>query len=351
MTAESFAARLLAHYDRTRRPLPWRRPGVDAWTTWVCEVMSQQTRIEVVERRLPEFLERFPNPESFAGASDEDLHDAWQGLGYYRRARLLRQGATEVNEQFDGRIPADHAALRGLSGIGDYTAAAIASIAFGLPQAAVDGNVERILARHGGVRDEVRKAAGRRQIRELAERHLDPNRPGDFNQALMDLGSSICTPRNPNCAACPIQRDCEAHRLELIDALPVLPARRESIDVAACALLIEAEDGFVAARIPDGEVNAGQFELPGPGVLVDQPDDQDLLRARIFERYGLEVRVGEELARVRHGITHHRITLRVHQAERLGPLPEGLSSMAPGDGAGTWSTPMRKIFKKLGVDH
>ena len=205
----AFAVRLLAWFERHRRDLPWRRTS-DPWAIWVSEVMLQQTRVEAVRASYERFLARFPRPADFAAADDDELLRAWRGLGYYRRARLLREGARAVGGQHEGSVPDDFEALGELPGIGLYTRGAIASIAFGQTEPAIDGNVERVVARHRGIRAVVKTAAAQRLIRATVEDWLDPDRPGDFNQALMELGAMVCTPKSPRCQACPVGADCVA---------------------------------------------------------------------------------------------------------------------------------------------
>jgi A/G-specific adenine glycosylase len=347
-----FAARLLAWYDAHGRTLPWRRATPDPWGTWVSEVMLQQTRVEVVRDAWQRFREAFPEPKDFAQASDDALHRAWQGLGYYRRARLLREGARQVVERHDGAVPSDVASLGALAGIGEYTRGAIASIAFGHAVAAIDGNVERVFARHRAVREDVKKSATRRVLRQIVESEIDRSRPGDFNQALMDLGATVCTPRSPRCAACPVAEDCTARRDGLQDELPVLPTRRAMIDISARVVVIQdAAGGVLGARIPAGEINQGQVELIGPGLLVDHPADRDVLAASVFARHGLPIEVGDELVRVRHVITHHRLVIHAYRGRLLEPTAlegvDGVAFAAADDADVPWSTPARKVLQRL----
>jgi len=201
--------RLLAWYDENRRNLPWRESR-DPYAIWVSEIMLQQTRVAVVVERYKEFLARFPSIASLAAAPEQDVLALWSGLGYYRRARMLRKAAQFVVERCGGVMPATAEALQQLPGIGVYTAAAIASIAHNERAAVVDGNVERVLCRTEGLQADngVRGAALKRAIWNLAGQLVDPRRPGDFNQALMELGATICLPRNPQCLACPLIKDC-----------------------------------------------------------------------------------------------------------------------------------------------
>jgi A/G-specific adenine glycosylase len=201
---------LIEWYERNRRDLPWRNRQ-DPYAIWVSEIMLQQTRVAVVVDRYQTFMARFPTLYSLALAQEQDVLALWSGLGYYRRAHLLHKAAQFVAKNLQGRLPATSVGLRALPGIGDYTAAAIASIAYGEPVAVVDGNVERVLCRLAGWESASRAGATalRRKIEDLAGRLVDPERPGDFNQALMDLGATVCLPRNPQCLVCPVAGDCK----------------------------------------------------------------------------------------------------------------------------------------------
>jgi A/G-specific adenine glycosylase len=201
---------LLAWYGKNRRDLPWRRTR-DPYAIWVSEIMLQQTRVAAVIDRYQAFMARFPTIVSLARAAEQDVLALWSGLGYYRRARMLHKAAQHVSEVLGGEFPSASAELRTLSGIGPYTAAAIASIAHDEVVAVVDGNVERVLCRVAGWEAGNGKgyAATRHRIEDLAARLVDPGRPGDFNQAMMELGATICLPRNPQCLVCPISVDCK----------------------------------------------------------------------------------------------------------------------------------------------
>jgi A/G-specific adenine glycosylase len=201
---------LIEWYERNRRDLPWRNRH-DPYAIWVSEIMLQQTRVAVVVERYQAFMARFPTLFSLALAPEQEVLALWSGLGYYRRARMLQKAAQFVAQNLQGNLPANSAGLRALPGIGAYTAAAISSIAYGEPVAVVDGNVERVLCRLAGWESTSRAGAAalRRKIEDLAARLVDPQRPGDFNQALMELGATICRPRSPHCPMCPASADCK----------------------------------------------------------------------------------------------------------------------------------------------
>lgn len=344
MATKRFAARLLGWFDQAQRDLPWRRTR-DPWAIWVSEIMLQQTRVEAVREPFKRFLHRYPNPSAFAKATDDEVMVAWRGLGYYRRARLLRDGARRVADAHDGVVPEGVAELAALPGIGPYTLGAVASIAFGHGQPAVDGNVERVVSRHRGLDEPIGTARARKPISAQTMRWMDQDRAGDFNQAMMELGATVCTPTSPTCDKCPVHTDCVARRDGRTGELPVKKPPRKAVDVAARAIIATRADSVLGYRIPAGQPNANQIDLPGPGVLKDcDPDD---LAAALRDLFGAEVRVAEELASIRHAITHHRITLSVHAAEvqRAGRLRWfALDASTP------WTTPARKLFRATFLD-
>jgi len=253
---------LLAWYDRNKRDLPWRHSN-DPYAIWVSEIMLQQTRVAVVIERYTAFLERFPTVEALAAADEQDVLALWSGLGYYRRARMLHKAAQSVVAEHAGKMPATADELRKLSGIGSYTAAAIASIAHHEPIAVVDGNVERVLSRIRGweSHDAIGEAAVRRKVEEFAAALVDPRRPGDFNQGIMELGATICTPRNPQCLVCPWAKECRT--LGEHKTPKRAPMTRREI---ACALVLrDGECGteiLLEQRAPTNTVMPGMWELP-----------------------------------------------------------------------------------------
>jgi A/G-specific adenine glycosylase len=343
--APTFAARLLAWFDAKARDLPWRRTR-DPWAIWVSEVMLQQTRVEAVREPYTQFLARYPTPAAFASASDDELLVAWRGLGYYRRARLLRDGARAVVAAHDGTVPAAVAALGELPGVGDYTRGAIASIAFGHAEPAVDGNVERVVARHRGVREPVATARVRAAVRAQAVQWLDERRAGAFNQALMELGATVCTPRSPRCEQCPVAADCVARAEGLTAQLPMRCVPRALVDVAARVVVVAGARGVLGHRVAPGEPNAGQVDLPGGGALASV--ETDALAGVLLARFGARVDISAELATVRHAITHHRIVVRAHAGvvRRAGRL-----RWFAIDGETPWTTVARKVFRAaLGAD-
>ena len=253
---------LLGWYDRSKRDLPWRRTQ-DPYGIWVSEIMLQQTRVAVVIERWKAFLERFPTVRELAKADEQEVLALWSGLGYYRRARMLHKAAQTIVVEHAGKMPAKTEELRKLPGIGSYTAAAIASIAHGEHIAVVDGNVERVLSRIRGweSHDAVGEAAVRRKVEEFAAGLVDPRRPGDFNQAIMELGATVCTPRNPQCLMCPWKTECRT----LGEHKTPKRAPMTSCEIA-CALVLRGADGgteiLLEQRAAANTVMPGMWELP-----------------------------------------------------------------------------------------
>jgi A/G-specific adenine glycosylase len=246
-----FRKGLLAWYDRHKRDLPWRASR-DPYRVWLSEIMLQQTRVAAVIEHYREFLRRFPTVEKLAAAREASVLAAWSGLGYYRRARMMHAAAKVIVREHGGKFPEGEEGLRALRGIGRYTAAAIASIAFGQPVAVVDGNVERVLQRVAG-----KRLAGE-ELWTAANRLLDAKRPGDFNQAMMELGAVVCTPRAPACLTCPVIELC-ATRGELA---PSGKAARQKKREIHCALDVRNREVFLVRRERDASVMPGMWELP-----------------------------------------------------------------------------------------
>jgi A/G-specific adenine glycosylase len=300
------AAALLAWYRATRRDLPWRRTR-DPWAIWVSEVMLQQTRVEHVVAYYEPFLARYPTPAALAEAPLEEALACWSGLGYYRRLRLLHRAASLIVAA-GGEVPSEEAALRALPGVGDYTAAAVASIAFGSRVPVLDGNVVRVLCRYLACGDDPARAPVRRRLREAAAELLDAAAAGDSNQALMELGARVCMPREARCHECPLAASCVARAQGMPLAYPRLAARRPPQRVALVVLLVEHEARILLFRRgDDAALLAGTWELP----WVEAGAEPE---RRLAARYGIGFAVGERVGTVRHTITTRRLQASVHRA-------------------------------------
>ena len=257
----SIRRKLLRWYDRNKRDLPWRRRAGNPYAQWVAEVMLQQTRVETVVAYYDRFMKRFPNIKSLAGARHDTVLKHWEGLGYYRRIHHLHEAARLLHKGHR-KIPTTAAELRKLPGIGDYTASAIASIAYGEPVAAVDGNVARVVARLRGITADILTPIGRRRVQTAVTQLLSKVRAGDFNQAWMDLGSSICTPKSPNCDACPLVSHCSAVATGRVGFLPVRRRKKPPRSVEFVVGVFIRDGGWLLRRRPRGGLWSGLWEFP-----------------------------------------------------------------------------------------
>jgi A/G-specific adenine glycosylase len=302
-------AALLRWYRRHRRDLPWRRTR-DPYAIWVSEAMLQQTRVETVVPYYDRFLRRFPDVASLADAELDDVLRTWEGLGYYSRARRLKQAAELVMDHFDGAIPSQAEELRSLPGIGRYTAGAIASIAFDRPEPVLDGNVTRVLARWHGIRESVDEPDVQERLWGEAARLARGPCPGDLNQALMELGARICTPRGPTCDTCPIRRGCRAAASGEPEALPRKAPRPAPRLVRAGAALLVRRGRALAVRRPERGLLGGLWELPG-AELRGRARPERVVRSALEATLGLRIEALEPLGSVEHVFTHRRLELLV----------------------------------------
>lgn len=315
--------RLLAWYDAGHRELPWRFPqrAADPYRVWVAEVLLQQTQVRAVVPYYRRFVERFPTLEALAAAREDEVLALWSGLGYYARGRNLHAAAREALARHGG-LPASLEALRALPGFGPYTAGAVASIAFGIPAAAVDGNVARVLARLFLVRGDPAAARFRREVSALAGALVDPERPGDLNQALMELGATLCGKPAPACARCPVAGLCAARaegREREVPQARRRPARRTL--VLACAL-VERRGALLLARRPARGLFGGLWAPPCAEVPASA-DAAAALAEAARARHGLALRVGREVAACARTLTHRELTLRAFRCEVRGGVGEG----------------------------
>lgn len=341
---------LLNWYTQNSRTLPWRADP-NPYAVWVSEVMLQQTRVETVIPYFERWMERFPTPEALASASQEEALVVWEGLGYYSRARSLHQAARLIQAEYGGQIPGDVETLRRLPGIGPYTAAAIASISFGQDEAALDGNIRRVLARVFDVRQPARSPEGERRLWALAAEHLPPGRAGDYNQALMDLGSAVCTPRRPDCPGCPLRGICRARELGVQEQRPVASVSRGQPHYTVTAAVIHRNGAVLIARRPENGLLGGLWEFPG-GKVMEGEDLPTCLRREIKEELGVDVEVGEHLGVYRHAYTHFRVTLHAfHCLLPAGePYPIQASDIRWVKPTELAAFPMGKIDRRISKD-
>ncbi|GAB4450686.1 MAG: A/G-specific adenine glycosylase [Anaerolineae bacterium] len=314
--------RLLSWYHANARNLPWRNE-TDPYRVWVSEVMLQQTQVVTVVPYYHRFLAQFPTVQALAAAPLDEVLKQWQGLGYYARARNMHRAAQKIVDAFAGQLPRSSAELRRLPGFGAYTAGAVASIAFGEVVPAIDGNVKRVLARLFALDGDPARGETARQLQQHAAALVDPAAPGDWNQAVMELGATVCLPRNPRCIDCSLRENCQAHAHGIEHTLPRKAARKPLPHYHVTAAVIR-RDGLVliAQRPPEGMLG-GMWEFPGgkqePGESLPQ-----CLRREIREELGVEIEVGEPVTVVKHSYTHFKITLHAFACRLVSGTPQRL---------------------------
>ncbi len=312
--AATLHAALLPWFDAVARPLPWRGT-CDPYRIWVSEVMLQQTQVETVRRYYERFLARFPTVEALAAAPDEDVKALWSGLGFYRRARSLHEAARRVVAEHAGRVPRDPAAFGALPGVGRYTVGAVLSIAHDDPLPLVDGNVARVLARLRRVAGDPTAGATLRRLWAIAEELVPARRPGDWNQALMELGATVCRPQAPRCEGCPLAGACEARAAGEVERYPE-PRRRAKVKAVrrAAVCLVRADGAFLLVRRPDDGLLAGLWELPAVELVGrERPAGA---AARLAAALGVERRQLVRVGRAEHQFTHRHWTTDVFRAAR-----------------------------------
>src|SRR6478609_9246051 len=315
--ARAIGRALLAWYAKHRRELPWRK-SQDPYAVWVSEMMLQQTQVATVIPYFQTWMQRFPNVAALANAEEDDVLHAWQGLGYYSRARNLRRAAQEMLRVHDGRVPERVSELLALPGIGPYSAGAIASIAYGHPEPLVDGNVIRVIARLFALRGDPNKAALKAEIWACARALIPERAPGDFNQSLMELGATVCTPRNPRCAACPLSNHCQARAKGLVEVLPELPTRAKATPVHVVSAIATRGGRVLVTKLrPDAPRWAGMWLFPHTEVGASETPETAVRRA-LLSAVGLRGEPTGLLCVIRHTVTRFRITLDAYRASVSG---------------------------------
>ena len=329
----SFRKKLLAWFRQYQRDLLWRRTK-DPYRVWLSEIMLQQTRVAAVIPYYERFLARFPDLRSLSTARQEEVLRFWSGLGYYSRARNLQRAAQEIVARHGGVFPRAHADVLALSGIGDYTAAAIQSIAYGAKHAVLDGNVARVLSRLFALKGDLREGGRWQKLQQAAEALLDRKSPGDWNQAMMELGAIVCTPRSPQCLVCPVAQFCRAQKLGIAETLPARrrkPATVEVtlaaaiiVDTRECALLLKPQ--LQAAKNPkhDDVATLVSRMWHFPMIAVRENGTAELiqmLKGLAAERPASELATMKPLRRVRHTVTYRRVTVLPFRV-RVARLPQ-----------------------------
>ncbi len=318
-----FVSRLLSWYDQHAADLPWRST-TQPYPIWLSEIMLQQTQVETVKPYYSRFLAAYPSVEDLAAAPVADVLKLWEGLGYYRRAHNLHKLAQIIAQERAGQFPTTAAEWQKLPGIGRYTAGAIASIAFGEGVPVLDGNVIRVFARLTDLTDDVTQASVRNQLWELAESWLPENRTGDYNQALMELGRTVCKPRQPDCEVCPLLAYCRSYRNGTQHERPVKKKADPTPHMDVTAGIIWNDDGqlLISQRLPEGLLG-GLWEFPG-GKVEPGETLTECLQRELREELGIEVEVGPLFVVVKHALSHYKLSLHTFTCRYLSGPPQKL---------------------------
>jgi A/G-specific adenine glycosylase len=345
----SFVPALLDWYKVNARDLPWRS-DLSPYRTWVSEIMLQQTQVDTVIPYFDRWMARFPDIHALAAADEQAVLSAWEGLGYYSRARNLHKAAQKLVNDFGGQLPGTSTELQRLPGIGLYTAGAIASIAFGEDVPAVDGNIRRVFARLFNVSVPARSAEGEALLGALAREHLPPGRAGEFNQALMDMGALICKPKDPACKRCPIADACQARQLGLQNQRPVRLPRKKTPHLTVTAAVIRQNGQVLLAQRPPDGLLGGLWEFPGGTKEDTDADLTACLKREIREELGVDIDVDEPFGCYDHAYTHFKITLHAFKCS----LAEGAQPRPMEDQALVWAAlealpeyPMGKVDRLI----
>ncbi|MFT7616660.1 MAG: A/G-specific adenine glycosylase [Planctomycetota bacterium] len=309
--------KLLAWYEENKRVLPWRdRADEDPYAIWVSEIMLQQTTVGAVFARYEPFLKRFPTVQHLAKATEEDVLAELQGMGYYRRFRAMKRAAEFIVDSLEGTLPTDFKTWLALPGIGEYTAGAILSIAYNKAQPAVDGNVVRVLTRLLALPGIHETPVAKRKLGQVVLSMIPKNRASCFNQGLFDLGATICLPSQPLCSECPISSWCKARERNEISLYPEKPKKKKMVDVTVAVLLCRRGEDIFMWRRPKGASRMPGFrEMPEMWLDENNADPQSALQAVVSERLGFAVKFGDEVARCKHSITHHKLTCRLFEGQ------------------------------------
>ena len=315
------SSRLLNWYNKNKRTLPWRIPGLSPYAVWVSEIMLQQTRVETVIPYFEKWLRLFPTVQALAGASEQDVLNAWEGLGYYSRARNFHKAARTVVEKYNGGLPRDLDELRKLPGVGRYTVGALASIIFNMHEPALDGNLKRVYARLFDVGQPIDSAEGEKILWQLARENLPKGRAADFNQALMDLGALICVPKNPRCLICPLMEVCQALANGTQAERPVKKVRKAVPEYIHAAGVVVKRGKVLLAQRPATGLLASMWEFPNG--RVDQEPARALAKA-LKSGYDLRLslrRKVHEIGVFQHAYTHFKVTVHALMCE-LKSIPK-----------------------------
>jgi A/G-specific adenine glycosylase len=319
---EQFQQDLIGWFEKEQRDLPWRKDN-DPYKVWVSEIMLQQTKVDTVIPYFNKFIEQFPTLEALAEADEEEVLKAWEGLGYYSRIRNLHAAVKEVKEQYGGKIPDNREQFSKLKGVGPYTTGAVLSIAYGIPEPAVDGNVMRVLSRIFLVWEDIAKTGTRKLFEAIVRQIISRENPSYFNQALMELGALICTPRNPACLLCPVQAHCRALQEGVQAELPVKTKKTSIKQVAIVAAVLKDEYGKVLIHKRDSDgLLANLWEFPNCEVVHSRENPERQLEKFLKEEYGAIVQLEKPFAILEHVFSHLVWNITVYEGKLVSGFTE-----------------------------
>jgi A/G-specific adenine glycosylase len=316
----AFQDDLIGWFSEEQRDLPWRKDQ-DPYKVWVSEIMLQQTRVDTVIPYFNRFIEQFPTLNELADADEEKVLKAWEGLGYYSRVRNLQTAVREVREKYGGTVPDTKAEISSLKGVGPYTAGAILSIAYGVPEPAVDGNVMRVISRILSIWDDIAKPSTRKIFEEAIYELISHKNPSFFNQALMELGALICTPTSPSCLLCPVREHCHAFHEGVETELPIKTKAKKQRLVQLAAVVIKDQDGnTIIHKRPSSGLLANMWEFPNVEVSLPFLRDKDYLQSLMSEHFDIDVKFGKKLGQIEHVFSHLKWDIQVFEGELREPI-------------------------------
>lgn len=319
---DQFQSDLINWFEKEQRDLPWRKDK-DPYKVWVSEIMLQQTRVDTVIPYFNNFIGQFPTIEGLAEAEEEKVLKAWEGLGYYSRVRNLHAAVKEVAYKYDGQVPNTAEEISKLKGVGPYTTGAILSIAYGVPEPAVDGNVMRVLSRILSIWDDIAKSKTRLQFEEIIRAIISKDNPSFFNQALMELGALICTPTNPSCLLCPVREHCRAFAEGVQKELPVKTKKKPPNPISMAAVVLQNADGkLLIHKRPNKGLLANLWEFPNHESISEIYTQKEQLKEFINQEYKIETKIGDAYTTIQHIFSHLIWNITVFEGQIIGDVIE-----------------------------